>query len=76
MLMLYPAVVRGSTGRSWALAPFALLLLPPAWLLPDPEATSNYLFFAVPFTLLAALALRLVRGHKQEVAVAPSAAVV
>jgi hypothetical protein len=36
-------------------------LLPLAWLLPDPEATSNYLFFAIPFSLLAALALRLVQ---------------
>ena len=74
LLMLYPAVVRGSTGRSWGLAPFALLLLPPAWLLPDPEATSNYLFFAAPFTLLAALALRLARGQEQDVAVATHAA--
>lgn len=62
MLLLYPALVRRSRLRDWSWAPLALLLLPAAWAMPDPTATSSYLFFAVPFTLLAALSLRLARG--------------
>jgi len=47
---------------AWRTAPLALLLLPPAWLAPNDTATSSYLFFAVPFTLLAGLALVLATG--------------
>jgi hypothetical protein len=55
---VYPGLLRGR-GR-WRLAPLGLVLIPFAWLAPNDKATSNYLFFAIPFTLLAALALTLV----------------
>lgn len=58
-LLMLPGLVRSSAPTQWRLTPLALLLLPPAWALPAPEATTNYLFFAIPFTLLAVLALRL-----------------
>jgi len=61
MVLIYPGLIRSSTPAQWRLAPFVLLLLPLAWLLPDPKATSNYLFFAIPFCFVAALALRLAR---------------
>jgi hypothetical protein len=61
LVLIYPGLVRSSTPAQWGLAPLALLLVPLAWVLPDSKATSNYLFFAIPFSLLAALALRLAR---------------
>lgn len=60
MLMLFVTVLPGlvrRAGRSWRLAPAALLLLPFAWAAPNSMVTTNYLFFAVPFTLLTATAL-------------------
>jgi hypothetical protein len=59
---LYPGLIRRSPARAWRPAPLALLLLPPAWLAPNDTATSSYLFFAVPFTLLAGLSLVLATG--------------
>ena len=61
VLLMFPGLVRSSAPTQWRLTPLALLLLPPAWVLPAHEATTNYLFFAVPFTLLAVIALRLAR---------------
>lgn len=69
MAMTYPSRIRRSTAQQWALAPLALLLPLGALLMPTPTASANYFFFAVPFTLLAALALRAVRDD-----LAPSAA--
>lgn len=63
LLLMFPGLLRSSAPTQWRLTPLALLLLPVAWLLPDPKATSNYLFFAIPFTFLAVLALRLARDH-------------
>lgn len=60
MLVLFTSVLPGLTrraGRGWRVAPLALLLLPFAWAGPNSEVTSNYLFFAIPFTLLVALGL-------------------
>jgi hypothetical protein len=54
---VYPGLIRRTSPQAWRVAPLALLLVPPAWLAPNSTATSSYLFFAVPFTLLAALAL-------------------
>lgn len=61
LLLTFPGLLRSSTPDQWKLTPLAVLLVPLAWSLPDPKATSNYLFFAIPFTLLAVLALRLAR---------------
>ena len=63
LLLMFPGLLRSSDPSQWRLTPLALLLVPAAWFLPDPKATSNYLFFAIPFTLLAVLALRLARDH-------------
>ncbi len=61
LLLVFPGLLRSSAPAQWNLTPLALLLLPLAWSLPNAKATSNYLFFAIPFTLLAVLALRLAR---------------
>lgn len=55
-----PGVIRRG-GRGWLAAPAALVLIPFAWTGPNDTVTSNYIFFAVPFTLLAAMALVLLR---------------
>ena len=57
LALLYPGLVRRTSLGQWRLALVALLLLPPAWTAPNAKATSSYLFFAVPFAALAALAL-------------------
>ncbi|MEP6665101.1 MAG: hypothetical protein ABJA81_01520 [Nocardioidaceae bacterium] len=65
MLVLFVSVLPGlirRAGRAWRLAPLALLLIPFAWTGPNSKVTSNYLFFAVPFTLLAATSLVLQEG--------------
>lgn len=60
---LLPGLVRRRISElKWA-AP-ALLLVPFAWTAPNDKATSNYLFFAIPMTLLAALALMLTRVER------------
>jgi hypothetical protein len=56
-VLVYPGLIRRSSPRQWRLAPAALLLVAPAWLMPNSTGTSNYFFFAIPFVLLAALAL-------------------
>jgi hypothetical protein len=43
--------------RGWRCAPAALALVPFAWLAPNAAVTRSYLGSALPFTLLAALAL-------------------
>lgn len=60
---LSPGLLRREI-RAWRSAPAALALIPFAWLAPNATVTNGYLFFAVPFTLLAALALAL-RGSRR-----------
>lgn len=60
LLTAFVTVLPGLIRRrppGWRLAPIAVLLIPFAWLAPTQEATANYLFFAVPLAVLAALAL-------------------
>jgi hypothetical protein len=61
-VLIYPSLIRRSSITQWKMAPAALLLIPPAWLMPTSEGTSGYLFFAIPFVLLAVLALVLGRS--------------
>lgn len=62
LLLAYVFLTWGSWGRfsrfSWRFAPLALLPLLGALLLPDGLEASNYLFFAVLFIPLLALAIR------------------
>ena len=60
LVTLSPGLLRRAP-RAWRSAPAALVLVPFAWLAPNATVTRSYLLFAVPFTLLAALALAL--GH-------------
>ena len=64
LLVLFVTVLPGLIrrgGRAWRATPGALLLIPFAWTGPNETVTSNYLFFALPFTLLAAMAIVLLR---------------
>lgn len=61
VVTVLPGLVRRrAADLRWAA--FALLLIPFAWLAPNAKATSGYLFFAIPMTLLAVLAVLLARG--------------
>ncbi len=64
-IALYPGLIRRAKGR-WRWAPLPLALIPFAWLAPNAEVTGNYLFFAVPFTVFAALALVLREGTRAQ----------
>lgn len=60
---LLPGLVRRRAAElKWAWP--ALLLVPFAWIAPNDKATSNYLFFAIPMTFLAVLALVLARVER------------
>lgn len=62
VVTVLPGLVRRRpTELRWAA--LAGLLIPFAWAAPNAEATSNYLFFAIPFTLLAAVAVLLMRSN-------------
>ena len=58
LVTLSPGLLRREP-RAWRSAPAALALVPLALLAPNATVRSSYLVFAVPFTLLAALALAL-----------------
>ena len=60
---LLPGLVR-RRGSGWRFAPAALLLIPFAWVAPNDEARANYLFFAVPFVVLTAVAIVLAADHE------------
>jgi hypothetical protein len=64
---LLPGLVR-RRASGWRLAPVALLLIPFAWVAPNDEAQANYLFFAVPFTVLTAMAIVLASDREPRVA--------
>lgn len=59
LLLLLPFAVRRAGARQWAVAALALLLLPPAALMPPEAGAGQYLFFAVPMTLLSVQSLLL-----------------
>jgi MFS superfamily sulfate permease-like transporter len=71
IVLAYPLVwwrVRGHPA--WREAPrwpsaLALLLFPPALLLPSDESSGNYLFFAAVLTPLAAIGIRLALGARR-----------
>jgi hypothetical protein len=67
LVLSYPFTwwrVRGHPAWRKARAPSALavLLFPPALLLPDRDSAGNYLFFAIVLTPLAVIAIRLAVG--------------
>lgn len=64
LLVLFVAVLPGLIrrgGRAWRATPAALLLIPFAWTGPNDTVASNYIFFAIPFTVLAAMTIVLLR---------------
>ena len=64
LLVLFVTVLPGLIrrgGRAWRIAPLALLLIPLVWTAPNDTVAGSYLFFAIPFTVLAAIALVLSR---------------
>lgn len=65
---LSPGLLRRDP-RAWRSAPAALAIVPLAWLAPNATVTRSYLLFAVPFTLLTALAL--VLRHSRRPAALP-----
>lgn len=67
-IALYPGLLRGAKGE-WRWAPLAVAFIPFAWLAPYAEVTGSYLFFAIPFSLLAALAIVLREVGSQSAAV-------
>lgn len=59
LLLVLPVAVRRAEPRQWAVAALALLLLPPAALMPEEAGSGQYLFFAVPMVLLSVESLLL-----------------
>ena len=59
LLLVLPVAVRRAGARQWAVAALAMLLLPPAALMPAEAGAGQYLFFAVPMTLLSVQSLLL-----------------
>ena len=74
VVALLPGLARRSRRHDWRLAPLALLILPAVSLMPDSGAASSYLFFALPFVPIMALALvMLVAAPLSPALAAPSA---
>jgi hypothetical protein len=53
LMLVLPVAIRRAGPRQWAVAALALLLLPPAALMPEEAGAGQYLFFAVPMVLLS-----------------------